>query len=509
VSIVVLRFLSLLQRQISQYHSTLVVFQVEISSYEIADASQQKIRTIFSIMNSLAITLSTYARSTDNTAWPFETVSNFEEIVSHYRDVSQSRFIATIPFLKDDEKTQWEEYSVTEQGWITKSYETIGLNFAPLPIPTYIYNIEDEHATAALEGPFKPLWQSSPPPKTTGLVNYNVASNPTFADSFAVLDASREALLTAIMNSSTFMENDEANAHMSFLIQPILDDASVGTSAIVGSVVASLSWNIFFSGLVDPENVGMICVLQDSCGQSLTWMLNGDVAEFLGVGDLHDQRFDEYVRVGKLTPFLKTDSSTQGFCEYELQIYPSVNIQNDYISTKPAVYTAVAVLIFVILGAGFMVYDHLVQTRQREAMTDAARSDAIVQSLFPADIRDRLLKGNEAGDKQGKSDKDTANELLPAAPEGQKFRLKTFLDEDETDPNSTNKDASKAGAMKESKPIADLFPNTTVMFADIAGFTAWSSVREPSQVFTLLETVYKAFDKTAKRRKVFKVETVG
>ena len=47
------------------------------------------------------------------------------------------------------------------------------------------------------------------------------------------------------------------------------------------------------------------------------------------------------------------------------------------------------------------------------------------------------------------------------------------------------------------------------MFADIAGFTAWSSVREPSQVFTLLETIYRAFDHIAKRRKVFKVETVG
>jgi class 3 adenylate cyclase len=63
--------------------------------------------------------------------------------------------------------------------------------------------------------------------------------------------------------------------------------------------------------------------------------------------------------------------------------------------------------------------------------------------------------------------------------------------------------------MYGTKPIADLFPNTTIMFADIAGFTAWSSVREPSQVFTLLETVYSAFDAIAKRRKVFKVETVG
>ena len=57
--------------------------------------------------------------------------------------------------------------------------------------------------------------------------------------------------------------------------------------------------------------------------------------------------------------------------------------------------------------------------------------------------------------------------------------------------------------MFETKPIADLFPNTTIMFADIAGFTAWSSVREPSQVFTLLETVYQSFDAIAKRRRVF------
>ena len=47
------------------------------------------------------------------------------------------------------------------------------------------------------------------------------------------------------------------------------------------------------------------------------------------------------------------------------------------------------------------------------------------------------------------------------------------------------------------------------MFADVEGFTAWSSVREPSQVFTLLETIFAAFDVVASRRRVFKVETVG
>jgi class 3 adenylate cyclase len=47
------------------------------------------------------------------------------------------------------------------------------------------------------------------------------------------------------------------------------------------------------------------------------------------------------------------------------------------------------------------------------------------------------------------------------------------------------------------------------MFADIVGFTAWSSTREPSQVFQLLEAVYHVFDDIAHRRRVFKVETVG
>jgi class 3 adenylate cyclase len=42
-----------------------------------------------------------------------------------------------------------------------------------------------------------------------------------------------------------------------------------------------------------------------------------------------------------------------------------------------------------------------------------------------------------------------------------------------------------------------------------AGFTAWSSAREPCQVFTLLEAVYRVFDKLAKKRGVFKVETIG
>ena len=110
------------------------------------------------------------------------------------------------------------------------------------------------------------------------------------------------------------------------------------------------------------------------------------------------------------------------------------------------------------------------------------------------------------------------------------YRLKTFLSGNADDHENSN------------QPIADLFANCTVLFAgecayprlplprcrlpddssqvyfpyspflrhlDIAGFTAWSSTREPAQVFLLLQAVYQAFDNLAKRRRVFKVETIG
>jgi class 3 adenylate cyclase len=45
--------------------------------------------------------------------------------------------------------------------------------------------------------------------------------------------------------------------------------------------------------------------------------------------------------------------------------------------------------------------------------------------------------------------------------------------------------------------------------SDIVGFTNWSSNRQPSDVFMLLETIYSSYDKIAVRRKVFKIETIG
>ena len=81
-----------------------------------------------------------------------------------------------------------------------------------------------------------------------------------------------------------------------------------------------------------------------------------------------------------------------------------------------------------------------------------------------------------------------------------KTRMKSMIHDENNASNNENAPDS---------PIADLFSNCTVLFADISGFTSWSSERSPGQVFVLLETIYGAFDRIADRRGVFKVETIG
>lgn len=71
--------------------------------------------------------------------------------------------------------------------------------------------------------------------------------------------------------------------------------------------------------------------------------------------------------------------------------------------------------------------------------------------------------------------------------------------------NTLDDENVKNDFMYKTKPITDLFPKPTIMFADISGVTAWRSVRELSQVFIMRETLYRAFDEIAKKRQVFKV----
>lgn len=57
--------------------------------------------------------------------------------------------------------------------------------------------------------------------------------------------------------------------------------------------------------------------------------------------------------------------------------------------------------------------------------------------------------------------------------------------------------------------IADSFPNVTVLFADIVGFTNLSTLISPQEIVFLLNEVFSAFDQEADRFGVEKIKTIG
>jgi Adenylate and Guanylate cyclase catalytic domain len=171
-----------------------------------------------------------------------------------------------------------------------------------------------------------------------------------------------------------------------------------------------------------------------------------------------------------------------------------------FTTSKPIIFALSAAAFILFPFAAFLAYDRKVTRQQEEILSTANRSHAIVSSLFPSNVRDKLYSNQDPNSNASNSLATTNNNLTALM----------------------------------GPPIAELYPETTVLFADMVDFTKWSSgtsfwfalkivfayvhvltnsheqaVRDPSQVFTLLESVYCAFDSVAGRMKVFKVETVG
>eukprot|EP00934_Nitzschia_sp_Nitz4_P001398 Nitzschia sp. Nitz4//scaffold107_size73032//15041//17514//NITZ4_005757-RA/size73032-processed-gene-0.54-mRNA-1//1//CDS//3329532584//1398//frame0 len=237
-----------------------------------------------------------------------------------------------------------------------------------------------------------------------------------------------------------------------------------------------------------------------------TYQITGPEVEVIGSGDIHDPKYEHleitsnFFNVGEPDEAFSDDLC---FDELTLRIYPTQELHESLRTSRPYMYASIVAGIFVCCtSAMFFVYD--LRKRQNKVTKRVIAQDKIVSDLFLATIRDRLYKAGDDG--SGRSDTNSVG-------------------------SSPNENWGNHPAVSGSKPLADLFLATVclkqiyccfmsilqltliyekaVLFADIAGFTAWSSAREPSQVFILLERIYGAFGKICHRRGIFKAETIG
>ena len=156
----------------------------------------------------------------------------------------------------------------------------------------------------------------------------------------------------------------------------------------------------------------------------------------------------------EFAPFIAHNfSDAHTHCEYDVRIYPTTDFESSYKSSKPVTYMVLVIMVFAFTASIFIFYDYLVTMRQRKVMATAKRTNAIVTSLFPGQVRDQMMQQHASDDEDNNKTKTKTQGF------GNKRELRNFLDED-------LKDMEGGRQALDSKPIAEYFPDCTGTFPE-------------------------------------------
>jgi hypothetical protein len=262
----------------------------------------------------------------------------------------------------------------------------------------------------------------------------------------------QEPLLSEIVDLSFVLgftegTQDINNDPRSFVIQPIYKNADK-TGSVVGFVVAIESWTNFFKNALPTGIDGFVIDVKDTCGNDYTFLVNGPYVIFAGNGDLHDPVYDDLALEKVFQPFATRGAAFDDrHCQYTLIVYPSDSFENRFLTSDPYLYASMVLLLFGIAGSVFGLYDYFVQRRQDKVLNAATRTTKIVQSLFPAQIGERILK-------QAELEENMQRNQTSKSPFRAKSNMQDFLFE--------NQEEEEEGGITD-EPIADFFPETTIM----------------------------------------------
>lgn len=234
-----------------------------------------------------------------------------------------------------------------------------------------------------------------------------------------------------------------------FVFTPIYAEMGDSDSTIVGAFMGIVAFDVYMSELLPDGINGIHAVLHNSCNESHTYELTGGKAGYLGVGDWHNTKYnDKAVTMDFLRPTNSTlESGSGGHCLYQITTYPTETFEKGYHSWVPVIFTSIVVATFAFMILTFSVYDRFVKRRNDKVVDAAVKSSTIVSSLFPSNVRDRLYAQAEPKKQVGG---------------GTHTLLKTFLNDGPTRDSDNVPETGEAGVYK-TKPIAELFPETTIM----------------------------------------------
>jgi hypothetical protein len=429
--------------------------EFNIHADSIISMVQWEIQYNFALMEQASTTMTSSSLMT-NATYPYFTHPTYEIAAGWADGMGGIMSVIYAPMVTAAERSTWETYSVAHQDWIQESdyLKVVQLTHQDAVHGTFQDHEHDRRLADAIpkitpnifhwengtkvndpaRDVYFPIWQTSPPDAAP--INANLLTDPTTKALYDNMLALNKSVMTGYTQITDLWDwkfapeekIQEVNPHM-YLMEPIYSKYEEHPT-MVGVLVALVSWaNILNRLLVNGEN-GIICVIEDTCGMAFSYVLNGQWATFLGIGDHHDTKWDGYEHNVQLELY---QAVTDKFCLHRLKVYPTAAFRDGYITSQPLIFTAVVLLAFLLTASVFVLYDWRVTKRQEKTMDSAIRTNKMVASLFPENVRDRLMED--------------ADEQLKAEKQG---KLAGFTRKEIE--NSSNK-------MPVSRPIADFFPH--------------------------------------------------
>lgn len=468
---------------------------------------ETKVLTSFSIALSMTSDALYY-----NKTWPNSLMPNFDQRLKANREITETDTILFAPLVTDANRASWEAFVMANQDQVAvlpDENPLCGSDCRTLQDGIYMPGPNGTQIADPGPGPYFPgfLISTNNTKDNARHILTNYYGSEIAKGMYEDLIATQAPVLGRI--------DEQEGVLFSVLFTPVFDQMKPPRS-VVGAVQLDVVWQSHLQSAVSPQEGSIMAVLTNGAGDAVSFEVFEDNVIFLGKGDFHDPSFDEYVVSTEVSvPNLEnsTNGNTNVSFSYTLSVYPTESFAAVFKTNLPMVYGVVTAIIFLFIIILFVIYDRLVERRQRHVAGEAVRFGQVVNALFPSVVRHRVLSRESTKgrrwDRRGilprlnsVANRKTNDDAIRVA-EPAKTRLRTFLNRDD------NLNRTDMEQYQLDDPIADLFPETTIMFADISGFTAWSSEREPCQVFYLLETLYRAFDHLASKLGVFKVETIG
>lgn len=269
---------------------------------------------------------------------------------------------ATVPLVPQSKRSAWEEYSVEHQDWLKES-AILKIEYAnhqdplhgtiqdhehdrklqlsgddnAIPPTIWEWNGDEKLVSSSHEEDrvFAPLWQTSPANAAT--VNVNLFSDPNITQLYTAMMKVQETVMSPgleIGNLFDWMFDPEEKIRKvephAFIMEPMLANFS-GVQEPIGFLIALTSYRNLFTRLL-PEGInGIYCVVTDTCGNNMTFVLNGPEAIFLGYVDAHEgyEVYHEEIRMEIYK------GNAEELCVHTLHIYPSATFEMSFQSNKP------------------------------------------------------------------------------------------------------------------------------------------------------------------------------